>query len=168
MKKNGTFYTYKVTSSSDPCDSYKVSLDLESKIGKCECQFFEFMGIVCRHLLSIFQQKNIFELPSQYILGSWTKEVNKGIKNYGVVLNSADGHHMSASLRNIHVCHYSSQLSYFAEKSQIIYEVIISDLDNTLKKVSEMERELFKANEFDMSEKNTKDALVGDFNEEQA
>ena len=60
VEKNGTFYRYKVTSSFDPNDAFIVKLNLESKVCECDCQLFEFMGIVCRHMLLIFQVKNIF------------------------------------------------------------------------------------------------------------
>ncbi|KAL4625426.1 hypothetical protein ACB092_05G024900 [Castanea dentata] len=58
VEKNGTFYRYKVTSSFDPNDSFIVNLNLESKVCECDCQLFEFMGIVCRHMLLIFQDEH--------------------------------------------------------------------------------------------------------------
>ena len=68
VEKNGTFYKYKVTSSFDPDDAFIVKLNSESKVCECDCQLFEFMGIFCRHMLLIFQAKNILEIPSHYIL----------------------------------------------------------------------------------------------------
>ena len=81
IEKNGTFYKYKVTSSYDQNDAFTMSLNLELKACECECQLFEFKGIVFRNMLSIFQLKNILEIPSHYILQRWTKEANKGVKN---------------------------------------------------------------------------------------
>ena len=81
VEKNGTFYRYKVTSSFDPDDAFIVKLNLESKVCECDCHFFEFMGIVFRHMLLIFQGKNIFQIPSHYILQCWTKEANKELKS---------------------------------------------------------------------------------------
>ncbi|KAL0015394.1 hypothetical protein SO802_002463 [Lithocarpus litseifolius] len=60
-----------------------------------------------------------------------------------------DEHHMSRALQSSHVCHGVSQLSYLAEKSEDIYEMIISDLDQTLKKAFEMENQLLEGNEND-------------------
>ena len=56
---------------------------------------------------------------------------------------------MSRALRSIHVCHRVSQLSYLAEKSEDIYEMIIFDLDQTLKKAFGMENQLLEDNEND-------------------
>ncbi|KAJ4956733.1 hypothetical protein NE237_013516 [Protea cynaroides] len=38
----------------------------------CSCQMFEFEGMICRHVLKVFQIVNIFEVPPQYILKRWT------------------------------------------------------------------------------------------------
>jgi len=98
VEKNRTFYKYKVTSSFDPDDAFNVKLNLESKVCECDCQHFEFMRIFCRHMLLIFQIKNIFEIPSHYILQRWTKEANKEIESVEYRSSSEDEHHMSRVL----------------------------------------------------------------------
>ncbi|KAL0011685.1 hypothetical protein SO802_006793 [Lithocarpus litseifolius] len=98
VEKNGTFYRYKVTSSFDPDDAFIVKLNLESKVCECDYQLFEFMGIVCRHMLLIFQVKNIFQIPSHYILQRWTKEANKELKSVEYRSSFEDEHHMSRAL----------------------------------------------------------------------
>jgi len=44
---------------------------------------FEFMGILCRHVLNVFIKENVYSIPSQYVLSRWTinakKEKSKGI-----------------------------------------------------------------------------------------
>ena len=104
------------------------------------------MGIVCRHMLLIFQVKNIFQI---YILQRWTKEANKELKSVEYRSSFEDEHHMSRALRSIHVCQRVSQLFYLAEKSEDIYKMIILDLDHTLKKAFEMENELLEDKEDD-------------------
>ncbi|KAL4607292.1 hypothetical protein ACB092_09G162900 [Castanea dentata] len=106
VEKNGAFYRYK--------------LNLESK----------FMGIVCRHMLLIFQQ----------IKNSKSVEYRSSFE---------DEHHMSRALRSIHVCQCVSQLSSLTEKSEDIYKMILSDLDHTLKKAFGMENELLEDKEDD-------------------
>ena len=98
VKKNVTFYKFKVTSSFDPDGAFIVKLNLESKVCECDYQLFEFMGIVCKHMLLIFQVKNIFEIPSHYILQRWTKEANKEIKSVEYRSRCEDEHHMSRAL----------------------------------------------------------------------
>ncbi|XP_057956744.1 protein FAR1-RELATED SEQUENCE 7 [Malania oleifera] len=45
----------------------------------CSCQMFEFEGLLCRHVLKVFQMLNIREIPSCYILHRWTKNAKYGI-----------------------------------------------------------------------------------------
>jgi hypothetical protein len=39
----------------------------------CSCQMFEHLGIVCRHILTVFGTQGVSSLPSQYIVKRWTK-----------------------------------------------------------------------------------------------
>ena len=36
--------------------------------------------ILCRHILVIFQAKDIVQIPSHFILQHWTKDANRSIK----------------------------------------------------------------------------------------
>ncbi|KAI4347910.1 hypothetical protein L6164_008685 [Bauhinia variegata] len=45
--------------------------------------YHEFMGILCKHILLIFQAKGIVQIPNHLILHHWTKDANKDIEvNY--------------------------------------------------------------------------------------
>ncbi|OMO96662.1 hypothetical protein CCACVL1_04842 [Corchorus capsularis] len=39
----------------------------------CSCKKYECVGILCVHILKVLNAKNVFQLPSQYILKRWTK-----------------------------------------------------------------------------------------------
>ncbi|KAL5130458.1 Protein FAR-RED IMPAIRED RESPONSE 1 [Glycine soja] len=54
--------------------------DLTSKIAKCGCQLYEFIGILCKHILMIFKAKGIVEIPNHFVLQRWTKDANKGLE----------------------------------------------------------------------------------------
>ncbi|XP_024636596.2 protein FAR1-RELATED SEQUENCE 5-like [Medicago truncatula] len=124
IEKNGSQYTYKVSSCYDSRDTFIVHVDLETKVAKCCCQLFEFMGILCRHILVIFQAKNVVNIPSNYILKRWTKDAIKGSEfdeNGGK--NSIENN-SSATLRSIHVHTQANLLSDLAAKSPILHEMI--------------------------------------------
>uniref|UniRef100_A0A0R0HDU2 Protein FAR1-RELATED SEQUENCE n=1 Tax=Glycine max TaxID=3847 RepID=A0A0R0HDU2_SOYBN len=53
---------------------------LTSKIAKCGCQLYEFIGILCKHILMIFKAKGIVEIPNHFVLQRWTKDANKGLE----------------------------------------------------------------------------------------
>ncbi|KAG4934800.1 hypothetical protein JHK85_049719 [Glycine max] len=43
----------------------------DGKIATCSCKYFEFWGILCRHILSIFLHKDCHEIPSNYLPSRW-------------------------------------------------------------------------------------------------
>lgn len=43
----------------------------DGKIATCSCKNFEFWGILCRHILSIFLHKDCHEFPSNYLPSRW-------------------------------------------------------------------------------------------------
>lgn len=47
--------------------------------GSCNCQMFEHMGILCRHVLNTFRVENVLLLPSHYILKRWTRNAKEFI-----------------------------------------------------------------------------------------
>ncbi|KAM6566085.1 protein FAR1-RELATED SEQUENCE 7 [Cannabis sativa] len=44
----------------------------------CSCEMFEFEGVLCRHILRVFQILDIREIPSRYILHRWTRNAEYG------------------------------------------------------------------------------------------
>lgn len=45
---------------------------------KCECRLFEFLVIVCRHIVKVLLFKqNIFTISSKYILRRWRKNIKR-------------------------------------------------------------------------------------------
>jgi hypothetical protein len=75
--------TYKIHEIYKEKPNYYVTFDVNSKEAKCSCHMFEFVGILCRHVLNVFIKENVYSLPSQYVLHRWSinakKENIKGI-----------------------------------------------------------------------------------------
>jgi hypothetical protein len=108
-----------------------VDIDLDTKIAKCGCQLFELLGILCRHILAIFQMKSIIQIPSHFILQRWTKDANKGIEICYTKRN-VDGHTSTSKiLRRMHAQQETRILVDLAEESDEIYKFIISELSHT-------------------------------------
>ncbi|KAJ4847341.1 hypothetical protein Tsubulata_026783 [Turnera subulata] len=53
--------------------AYIVTLDVSEMSASCSCQMFEYCGILCRHILTVFTVTNVLTLPSHYILNRWTR-----------------------------------------------------------------------------------------------
>ncbi|OMO50171.1 Zinc finger, PMZ-type [Corchorus capsularis] len=103
ISKDGSCYEYKVLSSFDSRDSFLVRIDLSSKVGTCQCNLFEFKGILCRHILAIFHIKNVVEIPNHFILKRWTKEANKGNGVFENKPSFEDDHEKAAAARCLHI-----------------------------------------------------------------
>ncbi|CAJ2665909.1 unnamed protein product [Trifolium pratense] len=141
IEKNGSQKRYRVSNDFDSRDTFIVCLDLNTKVANCDCQLFQFMGLLCRHILVIFQLKNIVEIPDMYILKRWTKDANKGVGfiEDGTKFSSEEN---SATLRSLHVHNQASLLPGLAAKYEKIYKLISSDLEETYRKALIMENEL--------------------------
>jgi hypothetical protein len=140
--KSGSQYTYKVTDGYDSRDSFIVSVDLDTRDAKCGCQLFEFMGILCRHILVIFQAKNIVEIPSKYILHRWTKDANKSLGFIVRETNLVCDNGNSAVLRSMHVHNQVSRFPDLAAKSERVYNFISSGLEQLYKEAMKMHSEM--------------------------
>ncbi|KAK2987534.1 hypothetical protein RJ640_015711 [Escallonia rubra] len=56
---------------------YTVRHDTLTDSVTCVCKKFKFHGILCRHILWFFTQKNIRTIPDKYVLPWWTKGANR-------------------------------------------------------------------------------------------
>ncbi|KQK13910.1 protein FAR1-RELATED SEQUENCE 5 [Brachypodium distachyon] len=65
---------YKVTTSQGSGKPHMVEFSSSESSAKCSCQMFEYFGIVCRHILTVFGARGVLTLPSQYIVKRWTKD----------------------------------------------------------------------------------------------
>ncbi|KZV45555.1 hypothetical protein F511_35313 [Dorcoceras hygrometricum] len=75
---DGDTDTYRVAKFEDDYKAYIVSLNIAGKTASCSCHMFEYSGILCRHILTVFTVTNILTLPSHYILKRWTRNAKDG------------------------------------------------------------------------------------------
>uniref|UniRef100_A0A1J3EAU8 Protein FAR1-RELATED SEQUENCE n=1 Tax=Noccaea caerulescens TaxID=107243 RepID=A0A1J3EAU8_NOCCA len=59
-------------------DKHAVTFSASNLNASCSCQMFEYEGLLCRHILKVFNLLDIRELPSRYILHRWTKNAEFG------------------------------------------------------------------------------------------
>uniref|UniRef100_A0A1D1YF28 Protein FAR1-RELATED SEQUENCE n=1 Tax=Anthurium amnicola TaxID=1678845 RepID=A0A1D1YF28_9ARAE len=60
---------------------YEVLYNADLLDVRCICCLFQFRGIMCKHALTVLKLKQVYEIPSQYILNRW----RKGFKRLHVV-----------------------------------------------------------------------------------
>ncbi|KAM7522698.1 hypothetical protein LguiA_012600 [Lonicera macranthoides] len=76
---DGAISTYRVAKFEDDNKAYIVSLNVPEMTASCSCQMFEYSGILCRHILTVFTVTNVLTLPSHYILRRWTRNAKIGV-----------------------------------------------------------------------------------------
>ncbi|KAG7986128.1 hypothetical protein I3843_03G065600 [Carya illinoinensis] len=71
--KDGESKIYRVTRNDKDQPIYQVTLDNGEVKAICTCHMFEFVGILCRHILCVLGKKSKLDLlPHHYILERWT------------------------------------------------------------------------------------------------
>ncbi|KHG06316.1 far1-related sequence 3 -like protein [Gossypium arboreum] len=71
--------TFRVAKFEDVNKAYMVTLNYPEMRANCSCQMFEYSGILCRHVLTVFTVTNVLTLPSHYILKRWTRNAKSGV-----------------------------------------------------------------------------------------
>ncbi|KAJ3698743.1 hypothetical protein LUZ61_002448 [Rhynchospora tenuis] len=83
-RERGTLYEVKIDKNPDfkhwrPV-SYLVKVDKEAMLFSCNCNGFEFQGLLCPHAMKVMWILGMQQLPSHYILKRWCKNANVGVK----------------------------------------------------------------------------------------
>ncbi|KAJ7951916.1 protein FAR1-RELATED SEQUENCE 6-like [Quillaja saponaria] len=99
----------------------------------CICGLFNFRGYLCRHALSVLNQNGIEEIPPQYILSRWRKDV----KRTYVLNRSSNSIDIDNPVRRYN--NLSKRIVQVVEegrKSQDRYKIAAHSLDETLNKLN--------------------------------
>ncbi|XP_019429336.1 PREDICTED: protein FAR1-RELATED SEQUENCE 5-like [Lupinus angustifolius] len=134
--------TYKVHGIYQEGPNYYVSFHVISKGAYCSCHKFEFLGILCTHILVVFIRKRIYSLPSQYILHRWTlnakKENVQGLKS----VEFQEGRNKASStllFNNVMV--HSLELSERASRSEKHHDIAIQGMQKLIADLDQLEVE---------------------------
>lgn len=78
VDESGPLTTYRVAKFGEEHNAHTVRFNTFEMKAACSCRMFEFSGIICRHVLSVFRAKNVLMLPSEYVLKRWTRNAKTG------------------------------------------------------------------------------------------
>ncbi|KAH1118554.1 hypothetical protein GYH30_047357 [Glycine max] len=118
--RDGPSYVYQVSSCYDARDTFIVNVDLDSKVAKCDCHLFEFIGILCRHILDANKCIEVSDAENNFDGQSTTPRI----------------------LRRMHAQQQASILVDLAEESKEIYRFIVLELGQTHKSTIVMKTSL--------------------------
>ncbi|KAF7138769.1 hypothetical protein RHSIM_Rhsim07G0154600 [Rhododendron simsii] len=134
------FQSFIVKSKDDELEKFEVTLDSQTYECKCECQQFEFVGILCAHILKVFVRLDIDEIPEHFILSRWRQKANKFriIDSQGLV--NDDGTEESEALRLSHMCQEATKLACLAAPSNEAYKIFIEGMNHLFEKIQEVSK----------------------------
>ncbi|KAH7863937.1 hypothetical protein Vadar_023830 [Vaccinium darrowii] len=129
------FQSFVVKSKVYEREKFDVTLDLQTYEGRCECQKFEFVGILCTHMLKVFVRLDIDAIPDHFILPRWRQKANKFRIIDSEELVHDDGKEESEALRLSHMCQESTKLACLAAPSNEAYTIYIETMNGLFEKL---------------------------------
>ncbi|KAK3136366.1 hypothetical protein QOZ80_5BG0432850 [Eleusine coracana subsp. coracana] len=92
--KDGCISKYTITKDEDSSDIFYVTYNASNKMANCSCKYFEFSGILCRHILGVYIIVDPCTLPPDYFLKRWTR---KARDDDDLLQDNSNNHHDDAS-----------------------------------------------------------------------
>ncbi|KAK7300337.1 hypothetical protein RJT34_11180 [Clitoria ternatea] len=142
IEEKGENSIFRVAKFEDDQKEYIVKLNHSELRANCSCQMFEYSGILCRHVLTVFTVTNVLTLPSHYILKRWTRNAKSSVGS-DELTGETHGHE-SLTLRYSNLCREAIK---YAEEGAITvetYDAAMSALREGGKKVAVMKKSVAK------------------------
>jgi len=127
--------TYRVAKFGEIHKSYFVTFNVRELQATCSCQMFEFSGLLCRHILTVFRVTNVLTLPSRYILKRWTRSAKSGVILEERASDLLNGAQESLSVRYNNLRHEALKYVDRGVKTAEIYIVAMGALQEAANKV---------------------------------
>ncbi|XP_059654102.1 protein FAR1-RELATED SEQUENCE 9 isoform X2 [Cornus florida] len=145
IEDSGTITAYRVAKFGEEHKAHTVRFNAFEMKANCSCQMFEFSGITCRHILSVFRAKNVLTLPSHYLLKRWTRNAKSGgaVDERAPELPSNSRESLTVRYNNLR----QEAIKFVEEgaKSIHIYKVAMDALQDAVKKVAAAKKQNSRA-----------------------
>ncbi|KAL6641720.1 hypothetical protein ACP70R_019901 [Stipagrostis hirtigluma subsp. patula] len=93
--KDGCMSKYSITKDEDPSDTFYVTYNASNKMANCSCKYFQFSGILCRHILGVYIIVDPRTLPPDYFLKRWTRKARDDDED--LLQDNNNNHHEDSS-----------------------------------------------------------------------
>lgn len=142
IEGDGVVSKFRVAKYEQDDKAYIVTLNVSEMKANCSCQMFEYSGILCRHILTVFAVTNVLTLPSHYILKRWT-----GNAKYAVGLDEPNSDTQGVENLTMRFNNLCREAIKYAEEGAIAketYIVAMSALRESGKKMSVVKKNVAK------------------------
>lgn len=79
IDENHIVYATQLCDATEDLKHWFVTLDLTNFDVDCSCKGFQTKGILCKHILRVYNHANVKQIPSQYILNRFTLKAKKSL-----------------------------------------------------------------------------------------
>ncbi|KAL2322220.1 hypothetical protein Fmac_026599 [Flemingia macrophylla] len=142
IEGDGPNSTFRVAKFEDDQKAYAVTLNHSELKANCSCQMFEYSGILCRHVLTVFTVTNVLTLPPHYILKRWTRNAKSSA---GSDEHTSESHGQeSLTARYGNLCKEAIRYAEEGAVTMETYNAAISGLRECGKKVAAVKRSVAK------------------------
>lgn len=139
---DGAINTFRVAKFEDDNTAYIVTFNYPEMTANCSCQMFEYSGILCRHVLTVFTVTNVLTLPTHYILKRWTRNAKTGA---GIDERSGElSGQESLTMRYNNLCREAIRYAEDGAIAVDTYNVALSSLREGGKKVAVLKKNVAK------------------------
>ncbi|KAF9612043.1 hypothetical protein IFM89_037802 [Coptis chinensis] len=107
----------------------------------CDCQRYEIMGILCRHIFKVFTVRNIMLIPDVYFKRRWTKKAKFGVVQCDSNKELQTDHQNSLTLHYNDLCHLSFNYCAKAAISTEAYLTAKSDMEMIIQELEKVAEE---------------------------
>ncbi|KAI9115201.1 hypothetical protein K1719_013520 [Acacia pycnantha] len=142
IDSDGVVSKYRVAKYEHDHKAYMVTLDASELKANCSCQMFEYSGILCRHILTVFTVTNVLTLPPRYILKRWTRNAKFNMQSDDQIL---DSHAIETlTLRFNSICHEAIKLAEEGAAGVETYNAAMNALREGVKKIAVVKKNVVK------------------------
>ena len=127
---------YRVAKFGENHKAYSVRFNVREMKATCSCHMFEFSGLLCRHILTVFRVTNVLTLPPRYVLKRWTRNAKSGVileERANDLLNSS---RESLTVRYNNLRHEALKYVDEGVKTIDIYNVAVAALQEAADRVA--------------------------------
>ncbi|KAK3206209.1 hypothetical protein Dsin_020255 [Dipteronia sinensis] len=145
LSADGPIVTYTVKEQVELNEDRRDSMDFEVFYNApemevlCTCGLYNFKGYLCRHALSILNQNGLEEIPPQYILSRWRKDIKRSY----ILDHTCTGIDINNPVhRYDHLNKSIIRVVEEGRKSQDCYKVTLQALDEILNKIHLVDKQV--------------------------
>uniref|UniRef100_A0ACD6A859 Uncharacterized protein n=1 Tax=Avena sativa TaxID=4498 RepID=A0ACD6A859_AVESA len=117
--------------------NYIIEVDNSVGYYKCECGLYEHFGIVCSHIISVFINRGVCQIPECHIMKRWTRQARMSTFDPNLRTLGKDRRIESRSFRHKVMYMSAMELVNIAEVDEKACEIATRNLDRAKKEISE-------------------------------